>query len=101
MSNLSKCICLVHKLRKLTSTKELFHRCYDRAYIDQSIRRRLSRLLDAHTLLNNTFHTQQANTELRLNQLTNAAHTTIPQVVDIVFASITIVQSNQTTNNID
>src|SRR5436305_1635677 len=101
VTNLSQCIGLVHELGELATTKELLHGCDHWTNIDQRIRRSLTRLLNAHALLHHTLHTQQTNTELRLDQLTNTTYTAIAQMVNIVFTSTSIVKHNQTTNNID
>src|SRR5437899_7093390 len=89
VTNLCQSVGLIHKLGKLTTTKEFSHGSNNRANINQGIGCCLSRLLDAHALFDNALHTQQTNTELRLDQLTHTTNTAIAQVVDIVLASMT------------
>src|SRR5437016_5494855 len=101
MSNLSKRIGLIHKLRKLTATEEFFHGGNYRAYVDKSVGSCLSRLLNAHALFDNALHTQQANTKLCLDKFADTAYATIAQMVDIIFAPMSIIQLNQATNNVD
>ncbi len=100
VADLRQGISLIHKLRELAAAEEFFHRRHHRADIDQSVRRRLARLLNAHALLDHALHTQQANAKLRLNQLTHAAHAAIAQVVDIVLAPMAVIQRNQAANDI-
>ena len=101
MPDLGQRIRLIHKLRKLAAAEELFHRRHNRANIDKSIGSGLSRLLDTHALFDDALHTQQANSELRLDQFTHAAYAAISQVINIILAPTAIVQCNETANNID
>ena len=65
------------------------------------IRRRLPRFLDAHALLDDALHAQQADAELRLDQLTHAAHAAVAEVVDVVLAPVSIVQLDQAAHDGD
>ena len=99
MTNLRESIRLIHKLGELAATEKLLYCRYDRANSDERTGACPSRLLDAHTLLHDTLHTQHAHTQPCLDQLAYTAHTPIAQVIDIVFMSMTVVQLNQAANN--
>src|SRR5260370_17999872 len=99
MANLRQGICLIHKLGELATSEKHLHCRYDWANIDECIGACLSRLLDAHTLLHDSLHTQQTYTELCLDQLTYTAHAPIAQMINIIFASMTAVHLNQAANN--
>src|SRR5947207_14295152 len=101
MTNFCQGIGLIHKLGELATAKELFHSSDNRADIDQRIGRRLTRLLNAHTLFNDALHAQQTDAELTLDQLSHTAHTAVAQVVDVILAAMPIVQRDQPTQNID
>ncbi len=101
MSDLGKSIGLIHELRKLAATKEFFHGCHHRAYVDERVGSGLPWLLDTHTLLDNTLHTQQTNTKLGLDEFTHRAYAAIAEVVDIVFASMAVIQLNQAAHDVD
>src|SRR5258708_12203540 len=94
MSDLGKSIGLIHELRKLAATKEFFHGCHHRAYVDERVGGGLPCLLDTHTLLDNTLHTQQTNTKLGLDEFTHRAYAAIPAVVDTVFAATAVIHLN-------
>src|SRR5689334_22438442 len=100
MTDFGQGVGLVHELRKLAAAEEFLHGCHDRANINERIGSGLSWLLNAHTLLDYALHTQEANAELGLNEFADAADATIAQVVDIVFASMTIVQLDEATHNV-
>src|SRR5579884_3350425 len=101
MPNFGQGVGLIHELRKLAATKEFLHRCHDRANINQRIGSGLAWLLNTHTLFDDALHAQEADAELRLNEFTDAAYATITQVVDVVFAAMTVVQFNKATHNVD
>src|SRR5258708_127511 len=99
MANLRQGIRLIHELGELAATEKLLHCRYDRANSDERTRVCLARLLDAHALLHDSLHTQQANAQPCLDQLADTTHAPIAQVIDIVFAPMTVVQLNQAANN--
>ncbi len=54
---------------------------------------RLRRILhDRHALFDDALHAQQAHAELLLNQLADAAHAAVAQVVDIVCLAVALVE---------
>ena len=46
----------------------------------------MSKILQGHTLADNTLHTGEADAELVLQQLADAANAAVAEVVDIVLA---------------
>src|SRR5579885_902322 len=100
MADLGQSIGLVHKLGKLAAAEEFLHRRHNGTDIDQCVGSGLPGLLNAHTLFHHAFHAQQANAELRLDQLAHAAHTTIAQVVNVILTSTSIVEHYQAAHNI-
>src|SRR5205807_8370523 len=92
MADLREGIGLVHELRELATAEKFLHSGNDRTNIDQCVRCCLARLLDTHALLYDTLHTQEADTELRLDQFSNAAHAAVAKVIDVVFAAVSVVQ---------
>ena len=101
MADLCEGIGLVHELRELATAEKFLHSGNDRTNIDQCVRCCLAWLLDTHALLYDTLHTQEADTELRLDQLSNAAHAAVAKMIDVVFAAVPVVQGDQATNDID
>src|SRR5258708_39592934 len=99
MANLRQGIRLIHKLGELAATEKLLHCRYDRANIDERTGACPSRLLDAHTLLHDSLHTQQAHAQPCLDQLAYTAHTPISHMIDLLFVSIPALQLNQPPNN--
>ena len=101
MADFSEGVGLVHELRELAAAEEFFHGSYDRAYVDERIGSGLAWLLDAHAFFDDALHTQQADTELGLDQLANAAHAAVAEVVDVIFASDAVVEFDEAAHNID
>src|SRR5216683_603579 len=100
-ADLGQGIRLLHELGELAATKELAHRRHHGANVDQGIGRRLAWLLDAHALLYDALHAQQADTKLGLDQFPDATHPAIAQVIDVVFTSVPIVQRDEAAHDID
>ena len=89
---------LVHELRQLARAKELFNRSWNRFRIDQIMWHQVVWFSLVQTLFNGTLNTSQARTELVLSQLTYWTHTTVTQVIDVVYFTVTIAQFNQSRN---
>src|SRR5260221_3492663 len=100
-ADLGQGVRLLHELGELAAAKELAHRRHHGANVNQGIGRRLARLLDAHALLYDALHAQQADTKLGLDQFSDAAHPAIAQVINVVFTSVPIVQSDEAAHDID
>src|ERR1700730_15159837 len=101
MADFRQGIGLIHELRELTAAEEFFHGGDDRANIDEGVGRGLSRLLYAHALFDDALHTQEADAELALDKLADAAHAAIAQVVNVVFAAMAVVQLDKAANDVD
>ena len=95
MGKLCQRVVLVHELGQLAAAEEFLNRSYDRTDINQSLRRNSLGILNSHALLNHTLHTGQADTELVLQQLAYAAHTTVAQMVNIIAGAEAIHQIKQ------
>ena len=89
---------LVHELRQLARAKELFNRSRNRFRIDQIMWHQVVWFSLVQTLFNGTLNTSQARTELVFSQLTYWTHTTVTQVIDVVYFTVTIAQFNQSRN---
>src|SRR5947209_18650704 len=101
MADLCEGIGLIHELRELATAEKFLHSGNDRTNIDQCVRCCLAWLLDTHALFYDTLHTQKSDTELRLDQLSNAAHAEVAKMINVVFAAMSIVQRDQTTIDIN
>ena len=75
---------LVHELRELRGAEELLDRRDDRADVDQGLRRDRLDVLGRHALLDHALHAGQADPDLVLDQLADAAEATVAEVVDVV-----------------
>ena len=75
---------LVHELRELRGAEERLDRRGDRLGADHRLRRNALRVEAGHALANDALHAQQAQAELVLQQLADAAHALVHQVVDLV-----------------
>src|ERR1700722_12881880 len=84
MRNLRQGIRLIHELRKLRGTKELFDYSGGRLVVDQLLRHQGFDVLQAHAFLDRTLHSDQSDAELILDQFSDRAHPPISQMVDIV-----------------
>src|SRR6266849_1982167 len=99
MADLREGIRLIHELRELAATEKLLHCRDNRANSDERTGVCPFWLLQTHTLLHDALHTQQAHAQPCLDQLADTAHAPVAQVIDIVCASVTVVQLNQAANN--
>ena len=84
MSHLRPRVVLVHELRQLARTKELFHRSRDRLGIDQVLRHQTLTLSHRESLFHRSLDANQTHTELVLGHLTNRADTAVTQVINVV-----------------
>ncbi len=76
---------LVHELRELRRAEELLDRRDDRLGVDQVVRhRRVDVLVDGHLFLDGALHPDEADPELVLEELADAADAAVPEVVDVV-----------------
>src|SRR6267378_2418986 len=85
MCDLRKRVGLIHKLRELTGTKKLAHRCRHRLGVDKiPWHGRLHFLMDRHLLLDRAFHALKADAKLVFQQLSNRPDTPVAEMIDIV-----------------
>ncbi len=84
VSKLGQGVCLIHELRQWAGTEEFFDRCGHGADIYKALRSYDIKILQGHTLADNTLHTGEADAELILQQLADAADAAVAEVVDIV-----------------
>ena len=75
---------LIHKLRKLRRTEELFDRRTDGAHVDKTLRRNVFRVHGAHSFSDNSFESCDTYTELVLQKFANAAYAAVAEVIDVV-----------------
>ena len=90
MRELGKRVRLVHELRQLGAAEEFLDSSYDRADIDERLYAHLILVLGGHSLANHSFHTGETDTELVLQELTDAADATIAQMVDVITLAIAL-----------
>ena len=86
---------MVHELRQLGSAEEfLEHRCH-RFGIDKVVRHERGNFLQAHALLDGTFHTHKANAVLVFHQFANQSYATVAKMVDIVGRAVAVLEVHQ------
>ena len=92
---------LVHELRKLRRTEELFDRRDNGTDIDQCLRRDRFDILNRHAFANDAFQTQQSDAELILQQFSDRTDAAVAQMVDVVFRNHAGHDFEQTADNRD
>ena len=75
---------LVHELRELRGTEELFDRRDDRTDVDQRLRRDRLDVLHGHALAHDALEAQQADAELVLQQLADRTDAAVAEMIDVV-----------------
>ena len=91
-------VVLIHELRQRRRAEELADRRDDRADVDEVLRMQLRAVLHRHSLLDDLIHTGEADAQLVLQQLADAAHAAVAQVVDIVKVADTVRKTDQIVN---
>ena len=81
---------LVHELRQLGTTEKFLDSSYDRTDIDECLYAHLILILGGHSLANHSFHTGEPDTELVLQEFTDAADTAVAQMVDVIALAIAL-----------
>ena len=84
VSKLGQGVCLIHELRQGAGAEELLDRRGHGTDIYKTLRSYDVEILQGHTLADNTLHTGEADAELVLQQLADAADAAVAEVVDIV-----------------
>ncbi len=101
VGDLGKRVVLVHELRELAGTEELFHRRRNRLGIDQVLRHQAFAFSHRQTLFDRALNTHQANAELVLGHLADATHATVTQVVDVVDDAFDVTDIDQGLEDLD
>ena len=101
VSNLRQRIVLIHKLRELTGTEELFYRSRNWLCIDQVLRHESFAFRHGKTLFHCSLNSHQADSELVLSHLTHRAHATVTEVVNVVDHALTVTDINQRADDIN
>ena len=84
VSKLGQGVCLIHELRQWAGTEEFFDRRGHGADIYKALRSYDVKILQSHALADNTLHTGEADAELVLQQLADAADAAVAEMVYIV-----------------
>ena len=84
VSHLGQRIVLIHKLRQLTGTEELFYGCRNRLGVNDVLRHQAFTFNHTQTFTYCTLYSYKTNAEDILCHLTNASDTTVAEVVDII-----------------
>ena len=94
-------IVLIHKLRQLTGTKELFHRSRHRLGVNQILGHQAFAFRHGETLFHRALNAHEADAELVFCHLTHRADTTVTQMVNVIDHTFTIADIDQGTHHID
>ena len=96
MGDLGQRVRLVHELRQLRGPEELADSGHHRLGVHQIMRHGRGHLLvHAHLFLDGAFHTDQADAELVLQQLTDRANAAVAEVIDVVHRANVLAQLQQ------
>ena len=99
--NLRQRVVLVHELRQLAGTEELFHCRRNRLGVDHILRHQGIQIAQRQTLFNRTLNTYQANAELVFRHFTYGTDTTVAEVVDIVHFAFTVTDIDELLHHFD
>ena len=77
-------VVLVHELRELRRTEELFDRRRDRLDVNQGLRRNLADVLGRHALSDHALHAGQTDAVLVLQELADRADAAVAKVVNVI-----------------
>ena len=92
---------LIHELAKLRAAEELTHGGHNRADVDQAVWRSAVGVLKRHALLDHALEAEQANPELLLDQLANCSNATVAEVVDVVGATVAVIERDQLLDDLE
>ena len=101
VGDLGQGIGLVQKLRQLARPEELLQGRGNRLVVDQLLRHQRVDVLEAHLLLDGSFHAHEADTEMVLHQLANGPHPAVAQVVDIVHGAVAVAQLDEVAHHLE
>ena len=99
--NLRQRVVLVHELRQLAGTEELFHCCRNRLGVDHILRHQGIQIAQGQTLFHRTLYTYQANAELVFRHFAYGTDTTVAEVVDIVHFAFTVTDIDELLHHFD
>ncbi len=99
--NLRQRVVLVHKLRQLAGTKELFHCGGNRLGVDHILRHQGIQIAQRQTLFHRTLYTHQANAELVFRHFADGTDTTVAEVVDIIHFAFTVTDIDELLHDIN
>ena len=84
MGQLGQRVILIHELGQRRGTEKFLNRSSHRTDVNQGLWGNDIQILNGHAFTNDTLHTGETDAELVLQQLANAAHTAVAQVVNII-----------------
>ena len=99
--NLRQRVVLVHKLRQLAGTEELFHCRRNRFGVDHVLRHQGIQIAQRQTLFHRTLNTHQANAELVFRHFAYGTDTTVAEVVDIIDFAFTVTDINELLHHVN
>ncbi len=99
--NLRQRVVLVHKLRQLAGTKELFHCRRDRLGVDHILRHQGIEVAQRQTLFHRTLNTHQANAELVFRHFAYGTDTTVAEVVDVIHFAFAVTDIDELLHHFD
>ena len=97
----SQRIGLVHELAELTPAEEFAGGSHHGADVDQGHGGQLLWVTDAHAFAHHSFHTQQPNAQLVLDELTHCLDTPVAQMVYIILGIHPIIDHNHVLHHFD
>ena len=95
VGDLGQRVVLIHELRELAGAEELLHHRRDRLGVDQFLRHQLLGLGQAQALLDGALDAHQADAELVLRHLADAADAAVAEVVDVVDGAVAVLDVDQ------
>src|SRR5579883_171587 len=100
MRDLRQRIRLIHELGQLRRSEKLSHGSDDGLRIDEIVRHgRNHFLIYGHLFLDRTFHANQTDAELILEQFTDSADTAIAEVIDVIHLTDILAKLQQVGND--
>ncbi|MNQ40213.1 hypothetical protein D3C85_538590 [compost metagenome] len=95
VGDLRQRVVLVHELRQLAGTEELLDRGSHRLGVDQVLRHQAFAFGHRQTFLDRALDAHEADTELVLGHLADAAYATVAEVVDVVDDALAVADVDQ------
>ena len=95
VGDFSQWIGLVHELRQLRCTEELFQRSGNRLAVDQVMRHQRFLLSLTQALLDGFLNSCQASAVLVFSEFADTTHTAVAQVINVIHFTIAVAQVHQ------